>query len=225
MNFPKPSIGQVFWFVLIPIVIGASIYGFYAIVRLAEPEATKVAVAIQAIGSLVAILIAVAVPAWLQLKTEQGKEEDRKIFAAAFGVHLLPRLIGIKKSLEWTVTKLSKHIEGLRDPKMGVEFDDHSDDIHTQIEFIRENWRAVAQLDGDTARAAVKVVSYYDAALSYVDVEHGVEIMGDGEGNEWHVIDFGRLPNAQGYLEGNRRALEEVKIAIAGLEVSTTGET
>lgn len=208
--------------VILALVTAGSIFAFNSIVSLPEPDASKVAVAIQAIGSVVAILIAVAVPAWLHVKAEESKESERKIFAAAYSLHLLPQLLKIRTSLQWTVTNLGKHIEGLDDPKMGVEFDDHSDNIHEPIQFIANNWSAVARLDGETARAVVKATKHYYAALEYIDIENGVQTMGNGEGEEWYAIDFGPLPNAQGYLEENRRALDEVNRAIAQLEMART---
>jgi len=175
---------------------------------------------VQAVGSIAAIMVGWIFMLWQHEKGEESKREDRRIFAAAFGIRLLPQLRELRRHFEFTIGAVEDAIARSTNPAAIVSYEDDGKAYHN-ITFVRENWSALAQMEGETARSVVSAASYYEAAHDLYDAEH--DVMGshtDNEGTNWFFIDLGSVETAKLYLQGHIMALECVMAAINDLSIA-----
>lgn len=179
---------------------------------------------VQAIGSIAAIMAGWVVVLWQQGKSDDAKREERRIFAVAFGIQLLPQLRKLRQNLEFTIKVIGKAVDETDDPNAKVDYDDDQGS-YDNIKFVRENWSTLAQLEGETVRALVSASSFYEIAHSMYDPEQDVdEAFTAPDGTHWFTITLRNRERALEHRGAFKLALRQVDIAIDSLSIAQFGE-
>lgn len=179
---------------------------------------------VQAVGSVAAIMAGWIVVLWQQEKSEAARREERQVLAAAFGINLLPKLRELRIDLDNTIEAVTKSIEKKPDPNASVSYEEVDVSFH-HVQFIREHWQTLGQLEGDIVRSLAAATSFYALAHSFYDPEYDVdETITDDNGRRWFTITLRNRMRALEYRGALQLALKQVNVAIDGLSIARHGE-
>lgn len=103
---------------------------------------SAVAAWVQALGSIVAIGVAIAIPAVQHKKDQQQAKEERKRRAQALSLSLLPALYKVRASVQHFITE-----QTFEEPEALVEKDEHDGNFFAHAPELRSYLGVAADLD------------------------------------------------------------------------------
>jgi hypothetical protein len=199
---------------------GAAIVIFFVLASFPDRTFQHWVTAIQALISTVGIGIAIAVPYFQRTQALLSAEADRRLFAAAFGVRLRPKLEQLRYILSNEIGVIDRSIAEQADAdEVRINL---GDEVTTQAEFLRDNWESIAKFDRETGITLVRAVYNLDKARNLIPFDKIWDIDSDSEGVNWADVWFEREA-ALMYRGHTARSLELLDHALSHLSVSQFG--
>jgi Spy/CpxP family protein refolding chaperone len=172
----------------------------------------------QALGTMVAISIAIYVPYRQRQQMEKTRQEERRQYTAAFSVLLEAKITGLHLAVQDRIHSVQQKLQR-GDEEFALRVSKSSD---RAVKFIEENWEHLAKMDKSTADPILRAYRALRSSGAGLQMDFVTAVEGDDD-DDRHDLRFDRQGGAI-YLAHFRQAEEALTEAIDQLEIVHSGE-